>query len=28
LPTYDAWDLLQRDPDELAQQLSTAKVAA
>jgi hypothetical protein len=28
LPTYDAWDLLQIDPDQLAQQLSTSKVAA
>jgi hypothetical protein len=28
LPTYDAWDLLLMDPEELAQQLSTAKVAA
>jgi hypothetical protein len=28
LPTYDAWALLQRDPEELAQQLSTGKVAA
>jgi hypothetical protein len=28
LPTYDAWALLQMDPEELAQQLSTAKVAA
>jgi hypothetical protein len=28
LPTYDAWALLQMDPEELAQQLSTAKVVA
>jgi hypothetical protein len=28
LPTYDAWALLQMDPEELAQKLSTAKVAA
>jgi hypothetical protein len=28
LPTYDAWALLQMDPEELAQQLSTGKVAA
>ena len=28
LPTYDAWALLQMDPEELAQQLSTTKVAA
>jgi hypothetical protein len=28
LPTYDAWALLQMDPAELAQQLSTAKLAA
>jgi hypothetical protein len=28
LPTYDAWALLQMDPEELAQQRSTAKVAA
>jgi len=28
LPTYDAWALLQRDPEELAQQLSTTKIAA
>jgi hypothetical protein len=28
LPTYDAWALLEMDPEELAQQLSTEKVAA
>jgi hypothetical protein len=28
LPTYDAWALLQMDPEELAQQVSTAKLAA
>ena len=28
LPTYDAWAVLQMDPAELAQQLSTAKLAA
>ena len=28
LPTYDWWQLLHRDPTELAQQLSTTKVAA
>jgi hypothetical protein len=28
LPTYDAWTLLQMDPQELAQQVSTAKLAA
>jgi hypothetical protein len=28
LPTHDAWALLQMDPDQLAQQLSTKKVAA
>jgi hypothetical protein len=28
LPTYDAWALLQMDPAELAQQVSTKKVAA
>jgi hypothetical protein len=28
LPTYDPWALLQMDPEELAQQLSTTKVAA
>jgi hypothetical protein len=28
LPTYDAWALLQMDPAELAQQLSTTQVAA
>jgi len=28
LPSYDFWTLLQSDPQELAQQLSTAKVAA
>jgi hypothetical protein len=28
LPTYDAWALLQMDPQELAQQLSTEKLAA
>jgi hypothetical protein len=28
LPTYDAWALLQMDPAELAQQVSTARVAA
>ena len=28
LPTYDAWALLQMDPAELAQQVSTTKVAA
>jgi hypothetical protein len=28
LPTYDAWELLQWDPEALAQQLSTANVAA
>jgi hypothetical protein len=28
LPTYDAWALLQMDPEELAQQLSTTKLAA
>jgi hypothetical protein len=28
LPTYDAWALLQMDPEELAQQVSTCKLAA
>ena len=28
LPTYDAWALLQMDPEELAQQVSTARLAA
>ena len=28
LPTYDAWELLQWDPEELAQQLSTLDLAA
>lgn len=28
LPTYDPWELLQRDPEELAQQLSTTDLAA
>jgi hypothetical protein len=28
LPTYDAWALLQIDPEELAQQVSTARLAA
>jgi len=28
LPTYDAWELLQWDPDELAQQVSTPQLAA
>jgi hypothetical protein len=28
LPTYDAWELLQTDPEKLAQQLSTSKLAA
>lgn len=28
LPTYDAWALLQMDPAEVAQELSTAKLAA
>jgi hypothetical protein len=28
LPTYDAWALLQMDPQQVAQQLSTSKVAA
>ena len=28
LPTYDFWELLQRDPEELAQELSTSRVAA
>jgi hypothetical protein len=28
LPTYDAWALLQMDPEELAQQVSTATLAA
>lgn len=28
LPTYDAWELLQCDPDELTQQLSTLEPAA
>jgi hypothetical protein len=28
LPTYDAWALLQMDPEELAQQLSTTELAA
>jgi hypothetical protein len=28
LPTYEPWELLQMDPDELAQKLSTSKVAA
>jgi hypothetical protein len=28
LPTYDAWALLEMDPDELAQQVSTDRVAA
>jgi hypothetical protein len=27
LPTYDAWELLQWDPEKLAQQLSTSKLA-
>jgi len=28
LPTYDAWALLQMDPAQLAQHVSTTKVAA
>jgi hypothetical protein len=28
LPTYDAWELLQMDPEELAQQMSTQELAA
>jgi hypothetical protein len=28
LPTYDAWALLQMEPEEVAQQLSTAPLAA
>lgn len=28
LPTYDPWELLQTDPDELKQQLSSQRVAA
>lgn len=28
LPTYDAWALLQMEPEELAQQVSTGKLAA
>jgi hypothetical protein len=28
LPTYDAWALVQMDPEELAQQVSTTKLAA
>lgn len=28
LPTYDAWELLQWDPEELAQQVSTSQLAA
>jgi hypothetical protein len=28
LPTYDAWALLQMDPAELAQQVSTTQLAA
>jgi hypothetical protein len=28
LPTYDFWELLQRDPTQLAQELSTPRVAA
>jgi hypothetical protein len=28
LPTYDAWTLLQMDPEEVAQQLSTVPLAA
>jgi hypothetical protein len=28
LPTYEPWELLQMDPEELAQKLSTSKVAA
>jgi hypothetical protein len=28
LPTYDAWALLQMDPEELAQQVSTTPLAA
>jgi len=28
LPTYDAWELLQWDPEQLAQQLSTSELAA
>jgi hypothetical protein len=28
LPTYDAWELLQMDPKELAQQVSTQELAA
>jgi hypothetical protein len=28
LPTYDPWELLQREPQELAQEVSTPKVAA
>jgi hypothetical protein len=27
LPTYDAWTLLQRDPEELEQQLSSQRLA-
>jgi hypothetical protein len=28
LPSYDFWELLQRDPAQLAQELSTPRVAA
>ena len=28
LPTYDFWELLHRDPEKLAQELSTQQVAA
>jgi hypothetical protein len=28
LPTYDAWALLQLEPEEVAQQLSTASLVA
>jgi hypothetical protein len=28
LPSYDAWELLQMDPEELAQQMSTQELAA
>ena len=28
LPSYDAWELLQRNPEELAQQVSTQELAA
>ena len=28
LPTYDFWQLLQRNPDELTQELSTSRIAA